>query len=392
MKRFFKISCLVALSPNIVFAADRPSFLVLPYLQWATQTTMDVKWETTAPTTGWVQYGAAQFDAKAPNLSLKSEVSVNQAFHAVQLKGLEPETEYFYRTLNVGAAGDTLYSEIYPFKTAVKADTPIGFIVFSDSQGRPNPNVWGQIATRAEAERPDFAIHAGDQVDNGDRFSDWVGQFLPQGQPFMSKYAVYATIGNHERDAASFHKYLGHPEKKRVFTVTYGNTQIILFDSNQDMSAGSVHYKELEAELSKASARWVIVTHHHCIYSSDNDDHGNTRTAKSTLGIPRLAHLPALYEQYGVDLVFYGHVHTYERTWPILNNKVDNKKGTVYVQIGGNGGGLETPAPLRSWFTNKLYYGHHFGNVRIAGDELHFQAITAEGQIIDQFQLVKAEK
>lgn len=392
MKRFISLLVLISLVQNGAIAVEKPTFMVLPYLQWATQTSIEVRWETVEPAKGWVQYGPALLNAKEPNLSLKTAVNDAREFHVTKLTGLEPETAYFYQTVNVGANGDTLYSNVYPFMTAVKTDTPIGFIVFSDSQGRPNPNVWGQIATRAEAERPHFAIHAGDQVDNGDRFSDWVGQFLPQGQPFMSKYNVYATIGNHERDASSFHKYLGHPEKKRVFTVTYGNTQVIFFDSNQDMSVGSKYYKELEAELAKASARWIIVTHHHCIYSSDNDDHGNTRFAKSTLGITRLQHLPALYEKYNVDLVFYGHVHTYERTWPILNNKVDHKKGVVYVQIGGNGGGLETPAPLRSWFTNKLYYGHHFGNVRVAGDELHFQAITPEGQIIDQFELVKAEK
>lgn len=388
MKKIFQVGVLL-LVWQVGLAAEQPSFVVLPYLQWATQTSIVVKWETEHPTTGWVEYGPAEFGAKRPNLSLKSSVGTDTAFHTVQLTGLEVQTEYFYRTASVSQQGDTLYSSVYPFKTAVKEDTPIGFIVFSDSQGRPNPNVWGQIATLAELERPDFAIHTGDQVDNGHRLSDWVGQFLPQGQPFMSKYNIYATIGNHEGDAPYFHKYLGHPEKKRAYTVTYGNTQIILFDSNQDMAVGSEHYRELEAELAKSTARWKIVTHHHCIFSSDNDDHGDTRVAKSTLGIPRLAHLPALYEKYGVDLVFYGHVHTYERTWPIRSNEVDNRNGITYIQIGGNGGGLETPALMRSWFTNKLKYGHHYGYVRIAGDELHFQAMDINGQVFDQFQLEK---
>ncbi|SEK26930.1 purple acid phosphatase family protein [Parapedobacter koreensis] len=392
MKRMIQLVLLLATFQYGV-AAEQPTFVVLPYLQWATQTSMDVKWETAQPTAGWVQYGPAEFDAKAPNLSLRSEASSDTVFHTVHLTGLQVSTEYFYRTVSVSQQGDTLYSDIYPFKTAVKDDEPVGFIVFTDSQGRPNPNVWGKIATVAEAERPNFAIHAGDQVDNGHRLSDWIGQFLPQGQPFMSKYAVYATLGNHERDAPAFHKYLGHPEGKRVYAVTYGNVQIILFDSNQDLSAGSENYNALEAELAKPStAKWRIVAQHHCIYSSDNDDHGDTRVSKSTLGIHRLAHLPALYDKYNVDLVFYGHVHTYERTWPLRNNRVDNQNGTIYIQVGGNGGGLETPAPLRSWFTNKIKYGHHFGYVRAAGDELHFQAIDIDGQVFDQLELRKGDR
>lgn len=389
MKHTLNLVGLIIMCQQLVFATERPSFVVKPYLQWSTQTQMTVKWETSAPTNGFVEYGKAVFDAKSPSLSQKAKGKDNVLLQTVNLSGLEPETEYFYRAVSVSTTGDTLRSPIYPFKTAVRADSPFAFAVFSDTQGVPNPTVWGEIAKIAEKERPNFAIHSGDQVDNGHDRSNWVGQFFPQGQQFMSKYAMFAVPGNHENDAPNYHNYLGHPEGLRCYSFVYGNTEFFMFDSNQDVSEGSEIYKKLEADLAKSTAKWKIVSHHHPVYSSDDDDYGNTRVAKSTLGSPKLAHLAPLYEKYNVDIVFYGHVHTYERTWPLRNNKVDLENGTIYMTLGGCGGGLERPSSWRSWFTNKLFLDHHYGYVRIVNGELHFQGIDVRGNVFDQFVLKK---
>jgi len=389
MKHTFKLIGLIVMCQQMVWAAERPSFVVKPYLQWSTQTQMTVKWETSTPTRGFVEYGKATFNAESPALSQKAEGKAEVALQTVTLTGLEAETEYFYRAVSISAAGDTLRSRIYPFKTAVKDDSPFAFTVFSDTQGVPNPTVWGQVAKIAEKERPNFAIHSGDQVDNGHDRSNWTGQFFPQGESFMNKYAMFTVPGNHENDAPNYHNYLGHPDGLRCYSFVYGNTEFFMFDTNQDVSEGSEIYKKLEADLARSTAKWKIVAHHHPIYSSDNDDYGNTRVAKSTLGSPKLKHLAPLYEKYNVDIVFYGHIHTYERTWPLRDNKVNLENGTIYMTMGGGGGGLETPSFWRSWFTNKLFLDHHFGYVRIVNGELHFQAIDLNGNILDQFILEK---
>lgn len=391
MKHFFKLLPLLFLCQHVSLAADRPSFVVYPYLQWTTQNSTYIKWETAQPSTGWVEYGKAAFDVKSPSLSQRANGGKGVLLQVVNLEGLETETEYFYRAAVV-VGKDTIYSPVYPFKTAVNDDTPIGFAVFSDSQGKPNPTVWGKIANLAERERPNFAIHTGDQVDNGHNRSDWLGHFFPWGQSFMSKYPIYAVAGNHENDAPNFYRYLGHPDSTSFITFKHGNTQFFMFDSNKDISVGSEIYQQLESALAKSTATWKIVGHHHPPYSSDENDYGDTKVAKSTLGSKKLAHLPALYDKYNVDVVFYGHIHTYERTWPLRNNKIDLEKGTIYVTVGGNGGGLENPAPLRSWFTNKIKMDHHFGFVRVAGGELYFQAIDADGRVFDHFELKKPGK
>ena len=52
-----------------------------------------------------------------------------------------------------------------------------------------------------------------------------------------------------------------------------------------------------------------------------------------------------LFYTYGVDFVLQGHVHAYERTYPVYNNKL-NPCGSVYLNLG-DGGNYE--GPYASW-------------------------------------------
>jgi acid phosphatase type 7 len=42
---------------------------------------------------------------------------------------------------------------------------------------------------------------------------------------------------------------------------------------------------------------------------------------KGNMGDAKLSDLADLLETEGVDMVFYGHLHTYMRTYPIFNNQ-----------------------------------------------------------------------
>ncbi|MCB0570534.1 MAG: hypothetical protein KDC66_12245, partial [Phaeodactylibacter sp.] len=44
-------------------------------------------------------------------------------------------------------------------------------------------------------------------------------------------------------------------------------------------------------------------------------------------GSPGVRQIVPLYEKYGVDIVLFGHLHTYQRTLPILGNIVDKRNG-----------------------------------------------------------------
>lgn len=367
---------------------EQPYFVIKPYVQLATQQSIRILWETSEPGISWVEYGPALYEAEQPVLPLKATAAGATAMHEIELKGLTAETDYFYRTVTVLQGGDTLASETSPFKTAVKENTPIGFAVFSDSQ--KNAPIWGKLTSLAAKERPNFAIHGGDLVDYGYVKRNWVEEFFAPSYHFMRSYPIYTIMGNHEHGAPYYYQYLSNPNPEYYYTFTYGNTQFFLFDTDHDVKPGTEVYEWLEWELARSTATWKIAMHHHPPFSSDTDDFGETlKGGRSILGDPDLKFLPPLYEKYGVDVVFYGHIHTYERTWPILNGQPRGDKGVRYINIGGSGGDVEHSAPTRSWFTNKVKTGFHFGYVRIAENTLQFQAIDEDGHVFDAFDLTK---
>ena len=364
---------------------QQPGFLIKPYLQHSTQTEMSLLWETTHAASSQVEFGKARFDTgKAIFDQVVSDGAFKQ-MHEVTLQSLDPETNYFYRVTSVTEAGDTIRTAVLPFKTAVREDSPFAFTIFSDSQN--NPDVWKKITTLALEERPNFAIHSGDLVGLGYRKGEWIDEFFAPSYPFMKQIPIYSILGNHEHDAAYYYQYLKNPDPEHYYSFKYGNAEFFMIDTDQYQSPGTPLYRWLEKALATSGATWKFVVQHHPPYSSEENDYGDTNLELSRYGDEEAKLLVPLYEKYGVDMVFSGHLHMYERTWPILEEKVVEKNGVIYLILGGSGGGLEKASPNRTWFTLKVRTLHHYGYIAINGNQLHYQAIDQEGNLFDQFTL-----
>ncbi|HEX5025712.1 MAG TPA: metallophosphoesterase [Agriterribacter sp.] len=393
MKKKLSLLFLSPFSFLILIAQQaRPHFVIQPYLQYATKNSIRIYWETSDSSSTQVQYGAAKFNTGKPNLSRHQTIPGLRSMHHIELTGLDPQTNYFYRVLSVLPGGDTIASQVNTFQTAVKDSSAFAFAVFSDSQrDHADTGAWGRVSTQAYQERPNFALHAGDLVDLGYIKDDWVNEFFAPSNAFMKTIPLYTIPGNHEHDAAYYYQYMYIPQPY-FYSFKYGNAEFFMVDTDQFQEKGTGLYNTVEQALAKSTAYWKFVVHHHPPYSSDEDDFGNTHAEASTLGDDEVRSLVPLYEKYGVDIVFYGHIHTYERTWPINGNKVADRNGVIYLNVGGAGGGLEKAAPTRSWFTNKVNTIHHFVYVAIHNNNLQFQAIDENGVLFDQFTLTESRK
>ena len=382
--------CLIGISGSAL-QAQADYFLVKPYLQNGTKTSMHILWETTATATTTVEYGEALPQAEEPNLQQKVILEGTRSLHEVGLTGLEPSTKYLYRVRSTTAGGQELVSEVYTFKTTVEDEETFTFALIGDSQyNSRTPWAWGKIAERVWMDRPNFVVHAGDLVDVGTRKEDWVSHFFPFGHVLMSRFPMYTVLGNHEQDAQLYYDYMVNPAPEYYYTFTYGNAQFFMIDTNRDVSEGSEQYDWLEWALAQSTARWKFVVHHHPPYSSEENDHGDSYIGASSYGT-HARNLVPLYEAYGVDFCLFGHTHVYERTWPLLKDQVNMENGVVYINSGGAGGGLEDFDPVRSWFTQSLRQDHHYCTFSIFGDYLNFKAIDHEGRLFDAFQLHKNE-
>jgi hypothetical protein len=200
-------------------------------------------------------------------------------------------------------------------------------------------------------------------------------------------------IGNHERNSHWYYDYFSLPAPEYHYSFKMGNAEFFMIDSNKDCGPDSEQYRWLDQALARSRATWKFAAHHHPCFSSDEDDFGDQWKGKPgrdyTWGDSNVRRLVPLYEKHGVDIVFNGHIHSYERTWPILNMSINQTKGVRYIVSGGGGGGLEQAAPQRSWFTVHVARGHHYCFATVHDRTIQFKAYDLEGRLFDTFELVK---
>ncbi len=92
----------------------------------------------------------------------------------------------------------------------------------------------------------------------------------------------------------------------------------------------------------------------------------------------------ALADEHHVSLVFNGHNHCYERTYPIRAGSQD-PTGTTYITTSG--GGVGTYDASGDWFTAAHSGEHHYTRIDINENSITGQAIADDGSIIDSFTL-----
>jgi hypothetical protein len=280
---------------------------------------------------------------------------------------------------------------VYWFQTAPGPDAAWAFGILGDTQR--NPEVTRRCAEGLFALRPNFMLHCGDVVDDGFAKQQWVFDLFEPCSRLFAQVPAFPVIGNHEKNSHWYYDYFSLPAPEYYYTFSYGNAQFFMTDSNKDCGPESEQYRWLEKALAQSKATWKFTAHHHTCFSSDEDDYGDHLKGKPgrnyTWGDSNVRRLVPLYEKYGVDISFAGHIHSYERTWPILQMTVNQAKGVRYVVTGGGGGGLEQAAPQRAWFTVHVARGHHYCFASVQDRTIQFKAYDLEGRLFDTFELTK---
>ena len=367
-----------------------------PYLNYSTQTSINLVWETDRPADFVIEYGKqVPPDQKVElnTLTLKKEGpgSAEGNIYQVTLSNLEPHTPYFYNIKAKARDGSVMESGVLTFATAVKSYEPFSFAVIGDTEARPHVN--DRVCKLVWDERPNLLMIVGDLTDGGkeEHKFEWNFEFFQGVTQLASRIPVFPVAGNGEGDLHWYNRYHKLPESEAYYSFTYGNAEFFMLNSNQpkEFAPGGAQYQWLEEKLKNSTATWKFVAHHHATYSADEDDYGNAWKGKTNLGDAAIRQIVPLYEKYGVDMVFFGHLHTYQRTLPIKDNLVDQKNGVIYVQGGGGGGNLEDFAPSRAWFSAKTYRGHHYFIISVHNNTLNLKMYDTEGRMRDYFDLTK---
>ena len=101
---------------------------------------------------------------------------------------------------------------------------------------------------------------------------------------------------------------------EQYYAFDYGNVHIVSLDSqlsNRDKDQRAAMRDWLIDDLSANQLDWTIVIFHHPPYSKgsnhDSDREQNEIDMRQTFA--------PVFEDYGVDVVYSGHAHSYERSW-----------------------------------------------------------------------------
>jgi len=120
------------------------------------------------------------------------------------------------------------------------------------------------------------------------------------------------------------------------FSFENGLAHIIFLNPYTNTSPTSQQYTWLEnnlAQIDRNITPWLIIVMH-CPWYSSNINHAN-----DTQTVFMRESMEELFYKYKVNIVFNGHVHDYERTYPVYKDLI-NSLGPVYITIG-NAGNLE---------------------------------------------------
>jgi hypothetical protein len=245
-------------------------------------------------------------------------------------------------------------------------DGSVRFMVVGDTgTGTPQQQELANVMLRYRSAFPfEFALLMGDNMYGGEKAEDFKKKFEDIYKPLLNENVkFYASLGNHDESNQRFYDFF-NMNGEEFYRFKKGNVAFYALNSNY---LDKRQVKWLDEELAKDTSEWKIAFFHHPPYSSGGK-HGSSSGVREVV--------EPLFLKYGVNAVFNGHEHFYERIKP--------QKG-IYYFISGAGGKLR-PGDVKdnSPLTEKAFdKDMSFMLLEIAGDQMHFQVITRTGETVD---------
>ena len=265
----------------------------------------------------------------------------------------------------------------------VKA-TSVKFAVIGDS-GRGTPpqfEVAAQMMRYREAFPFAFVLMLGDNIYEGPATAeDYRVKFEQPYRPLLDKdVKFFAVLGNHDDPReVSFPPFNMHGERYYSFAppedlVTRLATRVEFF-ALDSTNLDPTQLRWLDERLGKSTAVWKICFLHHPLYTSGR--------YRNTARLHRWALEPIL-TKHGVQVVFSGHEHIYQRT--------AIEQGVQYFISGGAGSLREGDGVAAPYIARTFSQDYHFMLIEIDGDDLYFQAISRRGATIDAGRLTLPDR
>jgi acid phosphatase type 7 len=320
--------------------------------------------------------------------------------HTTMLKDLAAGTQYQYR---VGY--DDKRSDWHELSTDDGGNFKA--LLFPDSQSNDYSD-WKNLAQLARKENPDaaFFINMGDLVDNGEDHTQWRAWF-DSLHGIIKDIPIAPIMGNHEtynldwkvRMPEAYLRLFSLPSngdierQNQFYSFDYGSVHFIVlntqFDEMEQFQPGLLEVEKewFVNDVTKTRKKWKIVLMHKDVLTYANRKRIDRQAGISDVG---KAWMP-LFDQYGIDVVLTGHLHTYRRRERLYNFQPDTR-GPLYI-VTGVAGNVRYP---------NLWIDHPFDKVvapqpetdnymtlEARANTLKLASFLPSGERIDQVEIVK---
>jgi len=376
----------VALVPELL-----ANFTRGPFLQSVLSDRVTVLWRTPVPLLGKVELSldpelAEARQIAAPALGTTQEITIT---------GLEPGRRYYYR-----AWAGLNPSPIASFRT-LPASGALDFVMFGDSgAGSAAQFAVAQVLTRRA---PDLVVHLGDIVYPHFTFGQTDTRCLSVYRQLLRTTPFFFTWGNHDlyggtepfttafRQPTNDTPWLTHqaertrPEFYYSFDAGDAHFAVLFwpYSSQYYMRENCPQLQWLEADLAASTKPWKFLCLHHPVNTSGghrNDDYNFN-------GIPDrnevAAQLMPVAARHGVQVIFSGHDHNFERFHPV------NQTHTV---VTGGGGIILYGMVERDANSASFHSRWHYSEVQLRGDQLRLVATDRQGVAFDALEFRRTPK
>ncbi|KAK4592122.1 hypothetical protein RGQ29_016566 [Quercus rubra] len=351
--------------------------------------------------------------------------------HSAVMTELKPSSTFWYR-YGSDSAG---WSEQIQFRTPPAGGSDeLKFVAYGDMGKAPRDpsvehyiqpgslSVINAIADEVNSNNIDSVFHIGD-ISYATGFLVGWDFFLHQISHVASRVSYMTAIGNHERDYISsgsvyitpdsggecgvpYETYFPMPtpaKDKPWYSIDQGSIHFTVISTEHNWSPNSEQYQWMTkdmASVDRSRTPWLIFTGHRPMYSSAN--------AFMNVDDKFVREVEPLLLANKVDLVFFGHIHNYERTCSIYQqeckamptkdrNGIDtydhsNYSAPVHAVIGMAGFSLDkftNDVPANKWSLSRISeYGYLRAHATKKEIKLEFVNSNTK-KVGDSFRIIK---
>ncbi len=365
------------------------AFDVPPYVALIRQERATIQWICSTKERFTLEYGKESWQRRKPSRTNLDTDEGTRYLYRVRIEDLTPATTYRYRVKSA-AGGKTIFSSSFTtLPAAGKTNGKIAFVVYGDS--RDNPAAHAAITSLIAANTPLFILHTGDMTGHSS-YRQWLEQFFiplctprkefPRG--IIARTPIMPVRGNHENNPLLLKSLFDLPQGRTWYSFDCGALHVTVVDSCIGGEDKTAMLKWLGKDLARSKATWKLVAYHYPTLDAS--------TSRVSWGKSDIA---PLFHRHGVDIVFSGHVHSYQRFKPVYIPGVDEKKPVTYIVTGGGGAPFYKVPQHETHLASAMDFHAMFFTAwtdRKGKTPLHHLACivkNAQGKIIDRFELKK---